>query len=132
MVVYGFESRRRAPEHEHRAPQCFTESDEGDNDELQSVSTPLIPLSGNGPTASAEESFIDDGALGEGVDASFVDRSCGCSSQLTILLVPCQRRMFILTSWPTLIGNSMFFRVTPSNVQALFTVWRASCADVYI
>ena len=50
---------------------------EGDN-ELQSVSapqasTPLIHLSWNSPTASAEENFIDDGALREGVDVSFVD-----------------------------------------------------------
>ena len=86
MVVYDLdESRKGTPEHEHRAPKCFSLT-EGDN-ELQSVSapqasTPLIHLSWNSPTASAEESFIDDGALGEGVDVSFVDTSFSCCSQL--------------------------------------------------
>ena len=89
MVVYDLKSRRGAHEREHRAPQCstLTESDEGDNDELQSVSapqtsTPLIQLLGDSPTAFVEESVLDDEALGEGLDVSFIDSSCGCSSQL--------------------------------------------------
>ena len=63
----------------------------------------------NSPTASAEESFIDDGALGEGVDVSFVDTSC---EELTDRVVQKQNIVTTTRVQFTCYGPKMYLECT--------------------